>query len=188
MSDFQRARERAVYEKNGVGEYYREENILPAAVTLHEVGPRDGLQNEVDIIETNTKLELIHLLIDAGLRRIEAGSFVSPKVKYILSRSVLLADGVSLQWVPQMADTLEVFDALRDCISIPDIDVGGNDENECCRESGVSRCSEVSCVTPSLVLSALTPNMKGLENALSVNVTEIAVIYYLHLDVSVCFH
>jgi hydroxymethylglutaryl-CoA lyase len=55
-------------------------------VTLVEVGPRDGLQNEKTIIPTSDKLELIRLLADAGLTRIEATAFVSPK------------------WVPQMAD------------------------------------------------------------------------------------
>lgn len=55
-------------------------------VTIVEVGPRDGLQNEKGIIATNDKLRLIALLADAGLSRIEATAFVSPK------------------WVPQMAD------------------------------------------------------------------------------------
>lgn len=55
-------------------------------VTLVEVGPRDGLQNEKTIVPTSDKLELIRLLGDAGLTRIEATAFVSPK------------------WVPQMAD------------------------------------------------------------------------------------
>ncbi|MFT4000870.1 MAG: hydroxymethylglutaryl-CoA lyase [Rhizobium sp.] len=55
-------------------------------VTIVEVGPRDGLQNEKGVISTEDKLELIRLLADAGLRRIEATAFVSPK------------------WVPQMAD------------------------------------------------------------------------------------
>ena len=55
-------------------------------VTIVEVGPRDGLQNEKGIVPTADKLNLIRLLADAGLSRIEVTAFVSPK------------------WVPQMAD------------------------------------------------------------------------------------
>lgn len=55
-------------------------------ITIVEVGPRDGLQNEKGVISTDDKVELIRLLANAGLRRIEATAFVSPR------------------WVPQMAD------------------------------------------------------------------------------------
>ena len=61
------------------------------SVTIVEVGPRDGLQNEKVTIPTEAKVEYITALADAGLRVIEAGAFVSPK------------------WVPQMADTADVF-------------------------------------------------------------------------------
>lgn len=64
---------------------------LPKTVRLVEVGPRDGLQNEKLAIPTGTKIQLIDNLVDAGLTYIEAGSFVNPK------------------WVPQMADSGEVF-------------------------------------------------------------------------------
>jgi len=60
-------------------------------VTIVEVGPRDGLQNEKVTIPTAAKVAYITALGDAGLRVIEAGAFVSPK------------------WVPQMADTAEVY-------------------------------------------------------------------------------
>lgn len=74
-------------------------------VTLYEVGPRDGLQNEKQTITTDVKLALIAKLEDAGLKFIEATSFVSPK------------------WVPQMADHNEVMAALgadkRDDVSFP---------------------------------------------------------------------
>ena len=56
-----------------------------------EVGPRDGLQNEAKTVPTAVKIELIDRLAAAGLKIIEAGSFVSPK------------------WVPQMADTAQVM-------------------------------------------------------------------------------
>src|ERR1700730_13723893 len=61
------------------------------AVKIVEVGPRDGLQNEKVTIPTQAKIDYITALSDAGLRVIEAGAFVSPK------------------WVPQMADTAEVY-------------------------------------------------------------------------------
>src|SRR5713226_8122900 len=60
-------------------------------VKIVEVGPRDGLQNEKVIIPTEAKIAYITALADAGLRVIEAGAFVSPK------------------WVPQMADTADVY-------------------------------------------------------------------------------
>jgi len=64
-------------------------------VRIVEVGPRDGLQNEKSIIPTSVKLELIDRLAAAGLRSIEATSFVAPK------------------WVPQMADHFAVMRGLR---------------------------------------------------------------------------
>jgi hydroxymethylglutaryl-CoA lyase len=61
------------------------------SVKIVEVGPRDGLQNEKVTIPTQAKIDYITALSDAGLRVIEAGAFVSPK------------------WVPQMADTADVY-------------------------------------------------------------------------------
>jgi hydroxymethylglutaryl-CoA lyase len=63
-------------------------------VTVYEVGPRDGLQNEATLVPTAGKLQLIGALADAGLSRIEATSFVSPA------------------WIPQLADAAEVTAAL----------------------------------------------------------------------------
>ncbi|QIB66175.1 hydroxymethylglutaryl-CoA lyase [Kineobactrum salinum] len=68
---------------------------LPAQVTLVEVGPRDGLQNESQTIPLQAKLQLVDDLAAAGLPVIEAGSFVNPK------------------WVPQMADSEAVFAGLQ---------------------------------------------------------------------------
>jgi hydroxymethylglutaryl-CoA lyase len=53
--------------------------MTPARVKLVEVGPRDGLQNEIQPVATEVKLELIRLLADAGLSHIEATAFVSPR-------------------------------------------------------------------------------------------------------------
>lgn len=68
---------------------------LPDYVKIVEVGPRDGLQNEKQLIPTATKISLINDLVAAGLSYIEAGSFVNPK------------------WVPQMADSAEVFSGIE---------------------------------------------------------------------------
>jgi hydroxymethylglutaryl-CoA lyase len=72
-------------------------------VRLVEVGPRDGLQNEAGGLSVVDRVKMIEGLIDAGLRTIEAGSFVSPK------------------WVPQMAGSADVLRLLgrRDGISLP---------------------------------------------------------------------
>ncbi|MDT0342583.1 hydroxymethylglutaryl-CoA lyase [Streptomyces litchfieldiae] len=69
---------------------------LPARVRIHEVGPRDGLQNEKTVVPVAVKSEFIHRLAAAGLTTIEATSFVHPR------------------WVPQLADAEELFPLLRD--------------------------------------------------------------------------
>jgi hydroxymethylglutaryl-CoA lyase len=62
----------------------------PASVTIKEVGPRDGLQNEKTVIKTEDKIEWINRLSQTGLKHIEITSFVNPK------------------WIPPLADALEV--------------------------------------------------------------------------------
>jgi len=69
--------------------------MKPTHVTLVEVGPRDGLQNEAQPISSEHKIELVHRLQAAGCREIEVTSYVSPK------------------WVPQMADNTQVMSGLR---------------------------------------------------------------------------
>jgi len=64
---------------------------LPSRVKIVEVSPRDGLQNEKELISSEIKIELVNRLSDAGFPNIEATSFVSPK------------------WVPQMADAAQVM-------------------------------------------------------------------------------
>jgi hydroxymethylglutaryl-CoA lyase len=95
------------------------------SVKIVEVGARDGLQNEKVTIPTQVKIDYITALSDAGLRVIEAGAFVSPK------------------WVPQMADSAEVY---RNIPKDPGVDY-----------------------------PVLVPNMKGLERAIEVGVTSIAI-------------
>ena len=69
--------------------------MTPSSVSLVEVGPRDGLQNEAQPVSPAHKIELVHRLQAAGCREIEVTSFVSPK------------------WVPQMADNAEVMAGIR---------------------------------------------------------------------------
>ena len=69
--------------------------MIPKKIQLVEVGPRDGLQNEKLWVETETKIALIEKLAQAGLTKIEATSFVSPK------------------WVPQMKDAFEVLSGIE---------------------------------------------------------------------------
>ena len=94
-------------------------------VTLYEMGPRDGLQNEPDLIATQDKIALVDRLSACGLKHIEVTSFVSPK------------------WVPQMADAAQVLAAIS-------------------RKPGV-------------VYAALTPNIRGFENALAAGADEVAI-------------
>ncbi len=70
-------------------------STLPHRVTLVDVGPRDGLQNEKQPVATEHKARLVSMLQDAGLKNIEVTSFVSPK------------------WVPQMGDNTAVMAALE---------------------------------------------------------------------------
>jgi hydroxymethylglutaryl-CoA lyase len=67
---------------------------LPTRVTVVEVGPRDGLQNEAVALSVADRVEFCRALIDAGLPVVEPGAFVSPK------------------WVPQMAGSEDVLNAL----------------------------------------------------------------------------
>lgn len=92
---------------------------------IFEVGPRDGLQNEKREIPVAEKVALVDRLSEAGFRRIECASFVSPK------------------WVPQMAGSGEVLAAIK-------------------RVDGVR-------------YAALTPNMRGYEDAVAAKAGEIAV-------------
>ncbi|SDY71807.1 hydroxymethylglutaryl-CoA lyase [Amycolatopsis xylanica] len=68
---------------------------FPDRVTIWEVGPRDGLQNEKEIVPVEVKLEFLDRLADAGLTTLEATSFVHPK------------------WVPQLADAEQLLEGLK---------------------------------------------------------------------------
>ncbi|MFD7712024.1 hydroxymethylglutaryl-CoA lyase [Streptomyces sp. NPDC059786] len=98
---------------------------LPARVRIHEVGPRDGLQNEKTAVPTEVKAEFIERLADAGLTTVEATSFVHPK------------------WVPQLADAERLFPLVRGL--------------------------------PGVRLPVLVPNQRGLDRALDLGATRVAV-------------
>ncbi|CAJ0945011.1 unnamed protein product [Ranitomeya imitator] len=68
---------------------------IPKEVKIVEVGPRDGLQNEKNIVPTEVKIQLINMLSESGLQAIEATSFVSPK------------------WVPQMSDHINIMNGIK---------------------------------------------------------------------------
>ncbi len=97
---------------------------LPARVRIHEVGARDGLQNEQGVVPTEVKAEFVRRLADAGLTTVEATSFVHPK------------------WVPQLADAERLFPLVRD---LP------------------------------VALPVLVPNERGLDRALALDATRVAV-------------
>lgn len=76
---------------------------LPTRVRIHEVGARDGLQNEKTVVPTEVKAEFIRRLAVAGLSTIEATSFVHPK------------------WVPQLADAERLFPLLGEIADVGDV-------------------------------------------------------------------
>ncbi|MFE4450974.1 hydroxymethylglutaryl-CoA lyase [Streptomyces sp. NPDC056796] len=76
---------------------------LPERVRVHEVGARDGLQNEKSVVPTGVKAEFVRRLAEAGLSTIEATSFVHPK------------------WVPQLADAEELFPMLGEIADVGDV-------------------------------------------------------------------
>ena len=76
-------------------------NALPKAVTVYEVGPRDGLQNEAKVLSTLAKAELVRRLISAGIPAIEVASFVRPDL------------------VPAMADADELLAELAPLLATP---------------------------------------------------------------------
>jgi hydroxymethylglutaryl-CoA lyase len=98
---------------------------LPSSVTICEVGPRDGLQNEAGLVPADVKVEFIERLVDAGHTVVETTSLVHP------------------DWVPQLADAEEVLRRLE-------------------RKPGVR-------------YPVLVPNRRGLERAVDLGVTDIAV-------------
>lgn len=101
---------------------------FPEKIKIVEVGPRDGLQNEIKVIPIEEKLHFIQGLLEAGLKYIEITSFVNPKK------------------ITQFTDAKELTARIMPIIS-----------------------------STSIVISALVPNEKGLEDALACKINEVAV-------------
>ena len=113
-------------------------NTLPSAITLCEVGLRDGLQNEKTILPTQEKIDLLRGLIDAGFKVIEVGSFMHPKA------------------VPQMADTDEIYKAVG---QVPGVELRALIPNL----RGVQRAVDCGCKKVKLNVSASRQhNLKNL--------------------------
>jgi hydroxymethylglutaryl-CoA lyase len=105
-------------------------------VRIVEVGLRDGLQNEKEIVPINVKIELLKKLSNSGLQSIEVGSFVSPK------------------WVPQMENTDKLCNYIKE----------------------QKQLNSEKLQTKNISFSVLTPNMKGLLNAIKYDgMDEIAI-------------
>ncbi|MBL8266194.1 hydroxymethylglutaryl-CoA lyase [Steroidobacter sp.] len=102
---------------------------MARTIEIVDVGPRDGLQSEPEILPTSTKLELIQRLVDAGLRRIEVASFVNPKR------------------VPQMADAEAVMAGLP---KVPGVQYVGLVLNR----KGFERALAAGCTEVGLVATA----------------------------------
>jgi hydroxymethylglutaryl-CoA lyase len=132
-------------------------------IRIIEVGPRDGLQNERMPIPTAAKSAFIRALAGTGLKEIEATSFVSPK------------------WVRQLADAEELWGMLRDwgdwtggtrcggAKGRSDTDASDTDHESRTTSRGMSD------PRPLPLLSALVPNLRGLERALAAGVKRIAL-------------
>ncbi len=113
---------------------------LPQSITLCEVGPRDGLQNEKTILSTAQKIELIERMVDAGARVIEIGSFVHPKA------------------VPAMADTTEVARGIQ---KIDGVEYRALTLNK----KGIERAHEAGVTKAKLTVSASPTHSKQNSNA-----------------------
>jgi hydroxymethylglutaryl-CoA lyase len=103
--------------------------MMPKKITLCEVGPRDGLQNEKKILSVDEKIEIINSVVDSGFKVIEVGSFMSPKA------------------VPQMASTDEIFKRLEKREGVEYRGLIGN-------AKGVVRAIDCGCTKVKLNVSA----------------------------------
>ncbi len=96
---------------------------LPERVTIYEVGPRDGLQNEASVVPLEVKAEFVRRLVEAGLPVVEATSFVHPR------------------WVPQLADAADLMSRLADDLGQRSRDLPVLVPNE----RGLDRALELGC-------------------------------------------
>src|SRR5699024_5102345 len=116
---------------------------FPDEITIKEVGPRDGLQNESEMVPTDAKLEWINMLSDTGVSYIEVSSFVHP------------------DWVPQLKDATDVFKRIK---RNPDVTYAALVPNE----KGLKRALEVDIDEVCLFLSTSeTHNQKNINKSIT---------------------
>lgn len=144
---------------------------LPKKVTIIEVGPRDGLQNEKSFIPTDVKKQFIHSLKGAGLYEMELTSFVSPK------------------WVPQMGDAAEI---VADCLDPQSrhIVLAPN-------RRGVDRVLETNCKAVAVFVGVSNSfNKKNINKSTAESMTELQPIitelkekgYFVRACISTAFY
>ncbi|WP_316569717.1 hydroxymethylglutaryl-CoA lyase [Neobacillus sp. YIM B06451] len=144
---------------------------LPKNVTIIEVGPRDGLQNEKGFVPTDAKVQFIHALRDAGIREIELTSFVSPK------------------WVPQMADAAEIVSV---CANAP-----GRSIVLAPNKKGIERVQETSCKAVAVFVGVSnTFNKKNINKTTAESMEELRPLiadlkangYFVRACISTAWH
>ena len=135
---------------------------LPALISLREVGPRDGLQNEAPV-STAAKVELVDALSQTGVRRIETVSFVSPRA------------------IPQMADAAEVWASIEHAPSITYSALVPN-------LRGAVRALDAGCRVIEIVVSASdTHNRANVNRSTAESLDDVArVISLAHEQNAVC--
>jgi hydroxymethylglutaryl-CoA lyase len=144
---------------------------LPKKVTIIEVGPRDGLQNEKSFIPTDIKKQFIRTLKSAGIKEMELTSFVSPK------------------WVPQMSDAGEI---VADCLDneTRNIVLAPN-------QKGVDRVLETDCKAVAVFVGVSnTFNKKNINKTTSESLDELKPIiknlkeqqFFVRACISTSFH
>jgi hydroxymethylglutaryl-CoA lyase len=124
---------------------------VPEKVSIYEVSPRDGLQNESATVPLRGKLRLIDALVAAGLQRIEITSFVSPK------------------WIPQLADADELTEALvaRDAHAVPGVTFSAL----CPNPRGLERAKKAGIKEIAVFLSASeTHNKKNVNKTIDATI------------------
>ena len=128
--------------------------MLPDQVIITDVAPRDGLQNEPEILPVDARIVLVELLLAAGVPRVEVGSFVNPKQ------------------VPQMAGAGEV---VRELLKHQEAATGSRApgaENRAGDEPGETQVPGARLA----VLTALVPNMRGYELAVEAGLRHVRLV------------
>ncbi|HET7579568.1 MAG TPA: hydroxymethylglutaryl-CoA lyase [Bacillales bacterium] len=144
---------------------------LPEKATIIEVGPRDGLQNEKNVIPTDQKIAFIRALREAGIREMELSSFVSPK------------------WVPQMKDAEEV---IANCLC-----ENGRDYVLTPNKKGMERLYETECKNAAVFVGvSSTFNKKNINKTTRESMEELKPLiaelkekgYFVRACISTAFH